>query len=325
MVIKGYPSSTTSNVIAFLLQFRKFEIPCHRFIPNSGKNPLFSPRDCSELRGGTKERHARSPIPRSSRHSSIRQISFTSIDPLSFCNFILRNLSYSSASNRIEASLVCNTHANTRHVGRRSLLRFNGCIKLIQIYIPGPIHARKRDARTSWQGAVDPPLPSSLPLLTTLLLHCVSVYTRGCGFIIRREREGERGSGQRRRYIVFAREGGAERTRERAVDTAHLLPRAMGPPLCVARPDFRPIPRRVDSKRKRVRRASVRLAGIVGKVGATCLAGDGGFRSNANGILSEFPRAADRNSFLRLADFIKISLIYVCVCTSKIFPLKFRY
>lgn len=184
--------------------------------PNSSKNPLFSPRDCSELRRGTKERHARSPIPRSSRHSSIRQISFTSIDPLSFCNFIFRNLSYSSASNRIEASLVCNTRANTRHVHRRSLLRFNGCIKLIQIYIPGPIHARKRDARTSWQGAVDPPLPSSLPLLTTLLLHCVSVYTRGCGFIIQREREGERGSGQRRRYIVFAREGGAERTRERA-------------------------------------------------------------------------------------------------------------
>lgn len=211
MVIKGYPSSTTSNVIAFLLQFRKFEIPCHRFIPNSSKNPLFSPRDCSELRGGTKERHARSPIPRSSRHSSIRQISFASIDPLSFCNFILRNLSYSSASNRIEASLVCNTHANTRHVGRRSLLRFNGCIKLIQIYIPGPIHARKRDARTSWQGAVDPPLPSSLPLLTTLLLHCVSVYTRGCGFIIQREREREREDPDKGDDISFSREKEGQR------------------------------------------------------------------------------------------------------------------
>lgn len=62
--------------------------------------------------------------------------------------------------------------------------------------------------------------------------------------------------------ISFSRErgrGSREDTRERGSSgtrgyirpcaTVHLLP----PPLCVARPDFRPIPRRGDSKRKRVR------------------------------------------------------------------------
>lgn len=107
MVIKRYPSSTTSNVIASLLQLGKFEIPCHRF-PHTKTWKLkihYFPleRIKNRRRGGYIEKSSRLDT-----STGFRQISFASIDPLSFCNFILSlsfslsySLSYSSASNRI--------------------------------------------------------------------------------------------------------------------------------------------------------------------------------------------------------------------------------
>lgn len=146
-----------------------------------------------------------------------------------------------------------NTHANTRHVRRRSLLRFNGCIKLIQIYIPRPDTQKGRAHELGRARSIH-----------HCHHHAASRFTpRGCGFIIRRERGGEIRTKETTIYRFLARRrGGDSRESGRSSGTRGYGPapprltfflRAMGPPLCAARPDFRPIPRRVDSKRKRVR------------------------------------------------------------------------
>lgn len=135
------------------------------------------------------------------------------------------------ASNRIEASFECK-YAD-------QLLRFNGCIKLIQIYIQrGPAHdSRARPIHHCYH----------------YYHHRVSRFTpRGCGFIIRRERE-RRGQ-RRRRYVSFSREK-ERHGRGALVDTTHL------PPLCS--PRFSP--NSPEGGRKRVRRCICAIRSNRGK------------------------------------------------------------
>lgn len=100
------------------------------------------------------------------------------------------------ASNRIEASFECK-YAD-------QLLRFNGCIKLIQIYIQrGPAHdSRARPIHHCYH----------------YYHHRVSRFTpRGCGFIIRRERE--TWTKETTIRIVFSREGEARKRGTRGHDS----------------------------------------------------------------------------------------------------------
>lgn len=155
-----------------------------------------------------------------------------------------------------------------RHVCRRSLLRFNGRIKLIQIYIPTEqdthrrTHGRNERARRG---------RFSTDCYPWLLLHRVQrarFTPRGCGFIIPfswREISEQKGP----RYLFSPpprREGGARvfrELRETPVEwhswiwpchdthlprhngaAAYALRAGCSPALCVARPDSRLVPRR---------------------------------------------------------------------------------
>lgn len=183
------------------------------------------------------------------------------------CRFIFRNASPLS-SVRIESkplgSSAVRIRMQIRRVCRRSLLRFNGRIKLIQIYIPeqdthGRTHGKSERARRG---------RFSTDCYPWLLLHRVQrarFTRRGCGFIIPfswREISEQKGP----RYLspaAGAKEGpesseSCERPRSSGTRgygpvTTH-LPRHNGaayalragcsPALCVARPDSRLVPRR---------------------------------------------------------------------------------
>lgn len=229
MVIKGYPSSTTtSNLIAFLLQLGKLEISCHRLHTKPEQKSIV-PQRLLQLRGGGNRK------------------TFDKLG-LVFQFFTFRN---TLASDRIWIE-ACLSFATRMRIRRSVIQRFNGCIKLIQIYIHctkgGPAHGSR--AR-----------PRSTIATTTTTTVCLGLHRVGVDLSFE-ERERERDVETTIR-IVFSREGGARKR--------HSWTRLTF--LHYARPDFRPIPRRVDGKGFAA--ASVRFAAIVGKIG--------GARSKANG------------------------------------------